>query len=201
MMNTPSSLTHPAEALILAKVAQAVQQSLQRLRLMVFDVDGVLTDGKLWYGENGEIFKGFHALDGHGLRLLNESGIKVAIVTGRESAIVSRRSAELGISIVHQGVRDKLALIQEIAQQQHITLSEIGYMGDDLIDLPTMQRVGFAASVPNAPSYVSQRAHWVSCLPGGQGAARECCDLILAARGRLGHYINGLSLKSPAAAQ
>lgn len=200
-MNTPSTLTHPAEALILAKISDAVQQSLQALRLMVFDVDGVLTDGKLWYGDNGEVFKGFHALDGHGLRLLSESGITVAIVTGRESAIVSRRSAELGISIVHQGVRNKLAVIQELAQQQQLSLNEIGYMGDDLIDLPAMQRVGFAASVPNAPSYVNQRAHWVATQEGGQGAARECCDLILAARGRLGHYINGQTLHSPAASQ
>lgn len=201
MMNTPSALIHPAEAIILAKIPETVRHSLQTLRMMVFDVDGVLTDGKLWYGDKGEMFKGFHALDGYGLRMLGESGITVAIVTGRESTILSRRCAELGISLLRQGVRDKLPVLQELAQQQQMALSAVGYMGDDLIDLPALQRVGFAASVPNAPAYVSQLAHWVSQQTGGQGAVRECCDLILAARGRLGHYIKGHTLQSPAATQ
>lgn len=104
MMNTPTAPLHPAEAQILAKLPELVRNQLRQLRMMVFDVDGVLTDGRLWYSANGEEFKSFHALDGHGLRMLGESGIGVALITGRESGIVSRRAAELGIPFVHQGV-------------------------------------------------------------------------------------------------
>ncbi|MBB5214744.1 3-deoxy-D-manno-octulosonate 8-phosphate phosphatase (KDO 8-P phosphatase) [Parapusillimonas granuli] len=187
----PPKLTHPAEALILAKLAPAVIDRARQLRLMIFDVDGVLTDGRLWYGEHGELMKGFHALDGHGLRLLRESGIEVALMTGREGPIVARRAAELGISLVFQGVRDKGQAIVALAQERGFELSEVGYMGDDIIDMAALQRVGFAASVPDAPAYVSQIVHWVSNRPGGSGAVRDCCDLILAAQGRLGGFLAG----------
>src|SRR3546814_10232320 len=143
---------HPAEALILAKISSTVQERARQVRMMIFDVDGVLTDGRLWYGEHGEIMKGFNALDGHGLRLLRESGITIALVTGREGPIVARRAAELGIALVHQGVRDKAQTITTLAQEHGYALPEVGYMGDDIIDLTALQRVGFAASVPNARS-------------------------------------------------
>jgi 3-deoxy-D-manno-octulosonate 8-phosphate phosphatase (KDO 8-P phosphatase) len=184
-MNMPQ-LTHPAEALILAKVAPSVIERARRVRLMVFDVDGVLTDGRLWYGEHGEVMKGFHALDGHGLRLLREGGIEVALMTGREGPIVARRAAELGLALVSQGVRDKGRAIIQLAQERGLELSEVGYMGDDIIDMAALQRVGFAASVPTAPPYVQQIVHWVSQRAGGSGGARECCDVVLAAQGRLG---------------
>lgn len=186
----PAHSSHPVEAQILAKTSAAVIDRVRPLRLMAFDVDGVLTDGRLWYGEHGELVKGFHALDGHGLRLLRESGITVALITGREGPIMARRAAELGIALVFQGVRDKAQALATLAQDHNCSLNEIGYMGDDIIDLSAMQRVGFAASVPNAPSYVSQIAHWVSSRPGGSGAVRECCDLILAAQGRLGAFLS-----------
>src|SRR5690606_31294152 len=189
-MTTSPSATHPAEALVLARIAPAVRERAAAVRLMVFDVDGVLTDGSLYYGENGELFKRFHALDGHGLRLLIEGGLKVALVTGRSGPIVDRRAAELGVALVRQGVRDKARAITELAQEQGCSLAETGYMGDDIIDLAALQRVGFAASVPNAPAYVAQVAHWVSTQPGGSGAVRECCDLILAAQGQLSAFFN-----------
>src|SRR5690625_7557592 len=107
---------------------------------MAFDVDGVLTDGTLWYSRNGEVVKGFHALDGHGLRLLKESGILVALITGREGPIVDRRAAELGIDIVQQGVRDKAHALSQLGQEYGLDMDHIGYMGDDLIDLPAFQR-------------------------------------------------------------
>lgn len=184
------SITHPAEALILAKVTPPIVERARNVRVMVFDVDGVLTDGGLWYGEHGEQLKCFNALDGHGLRLMRESGITVALVTGREGPILARRAAELGIALVQQGIRDKAQAIAALAQEQGCSLSEVGFMGDDIIDLAALQRVGFAASVPNAPAYVSQVAHWVSSRPGGSGAVRECCDLILAAQGRLSAFFN-----------
>jgi 3-deoxy-D-manno-octulosonate 8-phosphate phosphatase (KDO 8-P phosphatase) len=199
-MKTPG-YNHPVEALVLAKVSANIVERARRLRIMAFDVDGVLTDGRLWYGEHGEIVKGFNALDGHGLRLMRESGIVVALITGREGPIVARRAAELGISLVSQGVRDKAQAINALAQDHGCDLDEIGYMADDIIDLAALQRVGFAASVPNAPLYVSQAAHWVSSRPGGSGAVRECCDLILAAQGRLGSFLSGNTLTLTGAIQ
>ncbi|CDM23157.1 3-deoxy-D-manno-octulosonate 8-phosphate phosphatase [Castellaniella defragrans 65Phen] len=185
-MNEQPGFSHPAEAQILARVPETVRDRARAVRLMVFDVDGILTDGSLWYGEHGEAVKPFNALDGHGLRLLREQGIRVAWVSGRKSAITARRAAELGISPALQGVRDKITTVEELAREAGLSLQAVGYMGDDIIDLPVLQCVGFAASVPNAPFYVGQAAHWTSTLRGGAGAVRECCDLILAAQGRLG---------------
>lgn len=179
---------HPVESLLLAPVPAQTQERLRNIRLMAFDVDGVLTDGRLFYNEAGECFKSFHALDGYGLRLLKECGIKVALVTGREGTIVPRRAMELGIDEVHQGIRDKSIVLYELAKKHGLDMKQIGYMGDDIIDLTAMKCVGFAASVPSAPQYIKQLAHWVSDIPAGYGAARKCCDLILASQGRLGHY-------------
>lgn len=193
MTPSPSS-KHPAEAMTLARVPQDVRERVQSLRLMIFDVDGVMTDGRLFYGEQGELIKQFHSLDGLGIRMLQESGIKVAFMTGRSSAQVALRAADLGISEVMQGVRDKAAALAQLAQRHQLQPAEIGFMGDDLIDLPAMQLVGFAASVPAAPSYVAQAAHWVATREGGHGAVREACDLILAAQGRLGAFVSARSL-------
>ena len=187
-MKRSPPITHPAEALILARIDPSVRARLQRLKLMVFDVDGVLTDGGLWYTEQGETLKRFHALDGHGLKMLTVSGIQVALVTGRESPIIARRAAELGLGAVMQNVRDKGAVLTELLTRFGVALEQTGFMGDDLIDLPAMQRAGFSASVPDAPAYITQAAHWVSERRGGHGAARECCDLILAAQQRLGVF-------------
>ena len=187
-MNRPNLIPHPAESLVLAKIPAALRERIARIKLMVFDVDGVLTDGSLWYGEQGEMLKRFNALDGHGLKMLATSGIKVALVTGREGPIVDRRAAELGLGDVIQNVRDKGAVLTELVARYHLTLEESGFMGDDLIDLPAMQRAGFAASVPDAPAYMTQAAHWVATKSGGKGAVRECCDLILASQGKLGHF-------------
>ncbi|CAJ50725.1 KdsC family phosphatase [Bordetella avium] len=201
-MTIPSRLPHPAEALVLARIPAPVRERAAAVRLMVFDVDGVLTDGSLFFGEHGEMFKRFNALDGHGLRLLIESGIKVGLITGRSSQVVARRAAELGIAEVMQGVRDKGSALAELAQRQAVQLDQTGYMGDDIIDLPAMQRAGFAASVQNAPGYVAQAAHWVSSLAGGSGAVRECCDLLLASQGRLGAFLNSSAvLSGPGAIQ
>jgi 3-deoxy-D-manno-octulosonate 8-phosphate phosphatase (KDO 8-P phosphatase) len=201
MMTTSRSATHPAEALVLARLQPMVRERAAAVRLMVFDVDGVLTDGSLYYGENGELFKRFNALDGHGLRLLAEGGIAVALITGRSGPIVDRRAAELGIAEVMQGVRDKGSALTALAQRRNVTLDQTGYMGDDIIDLPAMQRAGFAATVPNAPAYVAQGAHWVATLPGGGGAVRECCDVLLASQGRLGALLASPGLLGPGAIQ
>ncbi len=187
-MKRPLTIAHPAEALILARIEASVRTRLARLKLMVFDVDGVLTDAGLWYTEQGETIKRFNALDGHGLKMLTVSGIQVALVTGRESPIIARRAAELGLGAVMQNVRDKGAVLNELTTRYGVTLEQTGFMGDDLIDLPAMQRAGFSAAVPDAPAYITQAAHWVAERRGGHGAARECCDLILAAQQRLGAF-------------
>ena len=187
-MNPHSAIPHPAEALVLARIPATTRARLERVRLMIFDVDGVLTDGSLWYGEHGKTVKRFNALDGHGLKMLAASGIKVALVTGREGPVVDRRAAELGLGDVLQNVRDKGEALTTLAARHMLKLDETGFMGDDLIDLPAMQRSGFAASVPQAPAYVTQAAHWVATRPGGHGAVRECCDIILAAQNRLGTF-------------
>lgn len=190
MKSSEFAMPHPVESLLLAPISAENRERLKNIRLMVFDVDGVLTDGRLFYNEDGEDLKAFHVLDGYGLRLLQECGIQVAIVTGRTGAIVPRRASELGIDEVHLGIRDKASTLTQIAQKFGLDMQHIGFMGDDLIDLPAMKRVGFAASVPNAPQYIRQLAHWVADIEGGYGAARRCCDLILAAQGRLGHYFS-----------
>ena len=155
----------------------------QQVKLMIFDVDGVLTDGGLRYGEHGEIIKTFNVLDGHGIKLLQQCGVRVAIISARESNIVTRRAADLGIALVQQGVNDKRAVFEQLLKKTDLVAAQCGYMGDDFVDLPVMTRVGFCASVPNAHPEVRARAHWVANSHGGHGAVREVCDFILRAQG------------------
>lgn len=185
---------HPAEALVLAKLPETVIERASQVRLMIFDVDGVLTDGGLWYGEQGEALKRFHVLDGHGLKMLDSSGIGVAIITARDGPIVAWRCAELGIRHVRQGVRDKAQALHELAQEFGVPKQAVGYMGDDIIDLPAMQQAGLAVTVPNAAAYISQSAHWTTSRAGGQGAVRECCDLILSSQRKLAAFLQGGSV-------
>lgn len=153
------------------------------VRLMIFDVDGVLTDGSLHYGPDGEVIKTFNVLDGHGIKLLQQSGVATAIISARQSGIVARRASDLGISHVYQGVHDKRAAFGQLLQKANIDEQACGFIGDDVIDLPILSRVGFAASVPNGHPEVRARVHYVTQAAGGRGAARELCDFILRAQG------------------
>lgn len=155
----------------------------QRVKLMVFDVDGVLTDGGLRYGTEGEAIKTFNVLDGHGIKLLQQSGVRTAIISARQSPIVARRAADLGIAVLRQGVHDKRAAFEQLLVELDLSPNDCGFMGDDVIDLPVMIRVAFAASVPNGHPEVRARAHFISEAGGGRGAAREVCDFILRAQG------------------
>jgi 3-deoxy-D-manno-octulosonate 8-phosphate phosphatase (KDO 8-P phosphatase) len=155
----------------------------RRVRLMVFDVDGVLTDGSLHFGADGELIKTFNVLDGHGIKLLQQSGVLTAIISARQSALVARRAADLGISHVQQGVHDKLAGYRTLLQECGVSAEDSGFIGDDVIDLPVLTRVGFAASVPNGHPEVRSRVHYVTAAGGGRGAVRELCDFILHAQG------------------
>jgi 3-deoxy-D-manno-octulosonate 8-phosphate phosphatase (KDO 8-P phosphatase) len=161
-----------------------------RVRLMIFDVDGILTDGSLHYGADGESIKTFNVLDGHGIKLLQQSGVATAIISARKSAIVARRAADLGIAHVHQGVHDKRSAFEQLLAACKLGMDECGFVGDDVIDLPILLRVGFAASVPNAHAEVRRRVHYVTQASGGRGAAREICDLLLHAQG---NYENAIA--------
>lgn len=189
-MSNISSVPHPAESLVLARVPANVRERAARIQLMVFDVDGVLTDGALWYGDNGEMVKRFHALDGQGMRLLAAGGISVAIITARDGAFITRRAADLGIADVQQSVHDKVAALTRLAQKRGVSLDNVGFMGDDINDLEAMRKAGFAVTVPGAPAYVAQATHWITESGGGNGAVRECCDVILAAQRRLGPLLD-----------
>ncbi|HJV75333.1 MAG TPA: HAD family hydrolase [Noviherbaspirillum sp.] len=154
-----------------------------RVKLMIFDVDGILTDGSLHYGPDGEVIKTFNVLDGHGIKLLQQSGVAVAIISARKSDIVARRAADLGIRHLQQGVHDKRVAFDELLSHTGISPDACGFVGDDVIDLPILLRIGFAASVPNGHPEVRSRVHYVTQASGGCGAARELCDFILRAQG------------------
>jgi len=150
---------------------------------MIFDVDGILTDGSLHYGADGELIKTFNVLDGHGIKLLQHSGVATAIISARKSDIVAKRAADLGIRHLFQGVHDKRTAFEELLAATGIAADACGFVGDDVIDLPILMRVKFAASVPNAHPEVKSRVHFVTQAGGGRGAARELCDFILRAQG------------------
>jgi 3-deoxy-D-manno-octulosonate 8-phosphate phosphatase (KDO 8-P phosphatase) len=151
---------------------------------MIFDVDGILTDGSLHFSADGEALKTFNVLDGQGIRLLQNAGIATAIISARQSPIVARRAADLGITHVRQGIHDKKTAYLQLLNELSIPADECGFIGDDVIDLPVLTRVGFAASVPNGHAEVRQRVHHVTTASGGKGAAREVCDFILRAQNK-----------------
>jgi len=163
-------------------------QRAARVKLMIFDVDGVLTDGRLYYGDQGEVLKTFNTLDGYGIKLLAEVGIASAIITGRQSGIVAARARELGIAHLYQGVHDKTTALADLLTTTGLDAGACGYMGDDWPDLPVMLKVGFAAAPAGAHPEVIARAHWVAEAHGGQGAVREVCDTVL----RAGHHYDAL---------
>ena len=156
-----------------------MREQLRRIRLLLLDVDGVLTDGRIFYNDHGVESKTFDVKDGHGLKLLQRAGLRVGIITGRSSEVVKVRAAELGIDILFQGVRDKLEPYRRVLADYELQDSEVAYVGDDLVDLPILQRVGFAVTVADAVEEVKPTVHYVCRRPGGRGAVREVCDLIL----------------------
>lgn len=163
--------------------ADAVARA-RRVRLMLFDVDGVLTDGRLWYGPRGEQWKAFDAHDGHGLKLLARGGVRTGLLSGRDAPAVAARAAELGIALVLQGVEDKRAAFEALLQREGLEPDEAGFMGDELVDLPVLRRCGFACAPGGAPEAVRRHAHFVPDAAAGGGAVRETCEFILRAQQR-----------------
>ena len=164
---------------------QQILEKAKKIRLVSFDVDGVLTDGRLFFDDQGQESKGFHARDGLGFKLLRQSGVEVAVISGRRSESVKRRMAALDISLVYQGQDDKLVALADLCQTLNLQHDQIAHVGDDVLDVPIMKRVGLSIAVQDAHNFVKQQAHWCTALPGGYGAAREVCDLIMTAQGTL----------------
>jgi 3-deoxy-D-manno-octulosonate 8-phosphate phosphatase (KDO 8-P phosphatase) len=165
-----------------------VQEAYERaknIRLIIFDVDGVMTDGSLFMGDDGQEYKAFNSLDGHGIKMLKASGVEPAIITGRTSQVVELRARNLGISHLYQGSEDKLATYHELIAKLDLPQEMTAFMGDDVVDLPVMRRCGLSLSVPDAPALVKQHAHYVTQRGGGRGAVREVCELIMSAQNTL----------------
>lgn len=158
---------------------------IHSIRLIAFDVDGILTDGGLYLSDSGEEFKRFNSLDGHGLKMLKASGVELAIITGRTSRCVEMRAKNLGIAHLYQGVEKKWDAMQDLLGKLGLAPEAAAFMGDDVVDLPAMRRVGLALTVPNAPPAVHEHAHYTTKNAGGNGAAREVCELIMSAQGTL----------------
>lgn len=164
-------------------MSNPVFERARHIRLAIFDVDGVLTDGRLYYADDGQELKAFNTLDGHGLKMLQATGIELAIITGRTSNVVSRRADNLGIQHLYQGVEGKRVAYEHLLGKLGIPAEQAAYMGDDVVDLPVMRRCGLALTVPAAPDLVKSHAHYVTERAGGLGAVREICELIMQAQG------------------
>jgi len=167
-----------------------VEEKAKKLKLLILDVDGVLTDGKLFFDNEGNEYKSFHARDGHGIKLLRQTGVEVAVISGRKSSSVALRMKNLGIEHVYQGHENKRAAFIELIEKIGITPEQAAHVGDDLLDLPIMMRVGLAIAVSDANFAVKQRADWCTTLPGGHGAVREVCDFIMQAQGHFDEVVD-----------
>ena len=164
---------------------QAVTDAARQIKLLLLDVEGVLTDGRLYYGNNGEELKAFDIQDGLGIKLLQRAGVQVGIITGRVSALLQRRADELGMQPVVQGREDKLTALHELLQTLPVEMHEIAFIGDDLPDLAVINRVGLGITVANGNAAVAASALWQTSRNGGNGAVREAAEMILSAQGKL----------------
>jgi len=168
---------------VVQRINAEVRTRIEKIRLLGLDVDGVMTDGRLYYHDDGTESKAFDVRDGHGIKMLQKVGMEVFLISGRNSPMVDKRAMDLGISEVTQGVRDKVPVLERIASQKGLTLDQIAFVGDDLVDLPVMQRVGLAVTVADASEHLFEKAHYVTLAPGGRGAVREVVELILGVQG------------------
>lgn len=166
-------------------MARTLIERIRKIRLVAFDIDGVMTDGTLFLGDDGQEYKGFNSLDGHGLKMLKSSGVELAIITGRSSRVVEHRAKNLGIAIIHQGAHDKLAVYETLCRELDLACEDTAYMGDDVVDLPVMRRAGLAITVPAAPDLVKAHSHVTTQREAGHGAVREACELIMRGQGTL----------------
>lgn len=170
---------------VLSQYSKSIQKKAAHIRALFFDVDGVLTDGKITYDDAGREIKSFNVKDGYIIAHLKQAGIVVGIITGRESGAVAKRAAELRLDFCHQGIVDKRVVVEKMAAFHKLKKKEIAYIGDDLNDLPTLAAVGLAVCPADAMAYIKTQTHFVTFARGGDGVVREVADLILAAQGKL----------------
>ena len=164
---------------------QDILEKAAKIKLVIFDIDGVLTTGALFLDNDGKEYKAFNSKDGHGLRMLQDGGVEVAIITGRQSELVKHRAHDLGITRIYQGKREKLPAYEELLAETGLNHEDIAYVGDDVVDLPVMTKVGLAICVQDGHAFVKKHAHWITDKNGGCGAGRDACELILEAQGKL----------------
>ena len=162
-----------------------ILEKARNIRAIIFDVDGVLTDGSLYLTDRGEEIKAFNSHDGHGIKMLKATGVGIAILTGRQSTCVDLKAKDWGVTLVYQGAKKKLPAFEALLEKLDLDSTACAYMGDDLIDLPVMLRCGLAITVPAAPALVKKHAHYVTRREGGRGAAREICEIIMQAQNTL----------------
>ncbi len=167
-----------------------ILQRAKKIKLIVFDVDGVLTDGSLFYGDQGEEYKAFYSKDGLGMKLLMRTGVQIGIITARKSQLVKHRMDSLGIEHLYQGRLDKLNAFDDLLKKLNLSYEQTAFVGDDVVDLPVMNKVGLSITVDDAHPLVKEQAHWQTPLPGGRGAARNACELIMQAQGTLEEQLN-----------
>lgn len=165
------------------EISPSLKERVSRIRLLILDVDGVMTDGRIVMNDLGQEMKFFDVRDGHGLKLIMRYDVDVVLLTGRQSAVVEHRAKDLGIREIHQKVWHKLSVYEEIIQHRGLQDDEVAFVGDDIIDVPVLKRVGFSVAVANAMEETKQVVHYVTSQAGGRGAVREVCDLILKAKG------------------
>ncbi len=170
-----------------------ILQRAKKIKLVVFDVDGVLTDGSLFYGDKGEEYKAFYAKDGLGMKLLMNTGVHIGIITARTSSLVKHRMDSLGIKYLYQGRQDKLNAFNDLIDKLKLSYEQTAFVGDDVVDLPVMKKVGFSITVKDAHPLVIEQAHWQTPLNGGRGAARNVCELIMQAQNTLHEQLNSFA--------
>jgi len=169
---------------------QDILKQAKKIKLVIFDVDGVLTDGSLFFGDDGQEYKAFYSRDGLGIKLLQRTGVEVGVITARSSKLVNHRMENLGIKHLYQGRLDKIAAFNDLVSKLGVNADETAYAGDDVIDLPVMKKVGLAIAVQDAHPFVKKHAHWITEHNGGRGAARDICELIMEAQGTLEEQLN-----------
>jgi len=167
-----------------------ILERAKNIKLVVFDVDGVLTDGSLFYGDNGEEYKAFYARDGLGMKLLMRTGVDIGIITARNSQLVKHRMDGLGIKHLYQGRLDKLTAFDDLIKKLNLSYEQTAFVGDDVVDLPVMKKVGLSVTVQDAHPLVIDNAHWQTPLNGGRGAARNVCELIMQSQNTLDEQLN-----------
>jgi 3-deoxy-D-manno-octulosonate 8-phosphate phosphatase (KDO 8-P phosphatase) len=175
--------TAPADIAPMFDIDEAVLERAQAIKLAIFDVDGVLTNGTLFMGDDGQEYKAFNSRDGHGMKMLAANGVETAIITGRQSEVVKHRARDINIKYLHQGAQDKLPVYEQLIAELGLTPEQTAFVGDDIVDLPIMLKTGLSVAVADAHPMVKEHSHWVTPSAGGCGAAREFCEMMMFAQG------------------